>query len=158
MTGRANSWSNRPRTIRLIVSLCAVVSAPVLAAEGDGAAIEGRWETARKDLVLDIGRCARGYCGQLVTPDNRCDRTVLTVAVTTTSPQPLELAGDLALPKAIRSNYKVRVSVATAAGAMPASMMIIGDEVDPHPIRRTFPYRALLTRVGEATCESRTTS
>lgn len=160
MTRTASSWSCRSRTIAVIVSLCAVVSAPGRAAEGDDAAIEGRWETVRKDLVLEVGRCAQWYCGQLVTADNRCDRTILTVAVGTKLLHPLELVfeGDLAPPNGIRSTYKVRVSVATATGAKPASMVIIGDEVDPNPMRRTFPYRALLTRVGEATCQSRTTS
>lgn len=159
MTWTASSWSRRSRTIASIVSLCAVVSTPGLALEGD-AAIEGRWETARKDLVLDIGRCAQGYCGQLVTPDNRCDRTVLTVAVGTKLLHPLELAfgGDLAPPNGIRSTYKVRVSVAAATAAKPASMVIVGDEVDPNPMRRTFAYRARLTRVSEATCQPRTTS
>ena len=165
MTRAANvTRSRRSRTIPSIVALCAVVSGSVLAAEGDGAAIEGRWETARKDLVLDIGRCAQGYCGQLVMADNRCDRTILTVAVNTTSPQSRELAfdGDLAPTKGIRSHYKVRVSVSVsptaAAGAQPASMVIAGDEVDPNPVRRTFGYRARLTRVGEATCRPATTS
>src|SRR5260221_5444965 len=98
------TWSHRSRTLPLIVSLCAVVAGTVLAAEGDGAAIEGRWETTRKDLVLDIGRCAQGYCGQLVTADDRCDRTILTVAVETTPLQPLELgfAGTFVPPKANR--------------------------------------------------------
>ena len=165
MTQAANvTWSHRSRGIPLIVSLCAVVAGTVMAAEGDGAAIEGRWETTRKDLVLDIGRCAQGYCGQLVTPDDRCDRTILTVAVETTPLQPLELAfaGNFAPPKGIRPHYKVRVSVTTApgsaAGSAPAHMVIIGDEVDPDPMRRTFPYRAVLARVGEAICRPATTS
>lgn len=150
----------RSRTLPLIVSLFAIVSGTVLAAEGDGAAIEGRWETARKDLVLDIGRCAQGYCGQLVTSDSRCDRTILTVAVVTTSLGALEhmFVGDLAPPKAIRSSYKVRVNVTPAAGAESARMVIVGDDVDPDPVRRTFPYRARLARVGEAICRPGVTS
>jgi hypothetical protein len=161
MTKDANlAWSRRSRTIALIVSLCSLASGPVLAADGDGAAIEGRWQTAKKDLVLDIDRCAQGYCGQLVTDDNRCDRTVLTVAYRTTSAGPLEPAfdGEFAPPKGLRPTYKVRVSVTKAAGTRPPSLLIIGDVVEPDPMRRSFPYRALLARAGEATCQPRTTS
>jgi hypothetical protein len=160
MTRAANAWSRQPRTIASIVSLCVIVAGPLAAAEGDDAAIEGRWEAARKDLMLDIARCAQGYCGRLVTSDNRCDRTILTVVTKATSFRPSELLfeGDFAPPNAIRSGYKATVSVTTATAAKPASMVIMGDEVAPHPMRRTFPYRAVLTRVGEATCQSRTTS
>lgn len=159
MRGAANvGWWHRSRTIPLIFSLGALVSGTALATDADGTAIEGRWETARKDMVLDIRRCAQGYCGQLVTPDNKCERTILTVAVKTDEPYGPVLAGDFAPPKGGRPNYKVRVSVVTAEGEKPARMSIIGDVVDPDPIRRSFPYRALLTRVGDPACPSRTTS
>ena len=161
MTRAANTgWPHRSRCIPLILSLVAIVSGSAFAAQGDGAEIEGRWETARKDLVLDIGRCTKGYCGQLVKPDNQCDRTSLTVALDNASPLPLELAfaGDFAPPKGIRANYKVRVSVTPAAGAKPASMVITGDEVDPNPMRRTFPYHAVLARIGNASCRPNSTS
>jgi hypothetical protein len=152
--------SLRSRSIPLVLSLCTLASGNALAERGDGAEIEGRWETAKKDLVLDIGSCAKGYCGQLVTRDNRCDRTVMTVAVDNSPPLPLELAfaGDFAPPNGIRANYKVRVDVTRAAETEPASMVIIGDEVDPNPMRRTFPYRALLARVGDASCRPNSTS
>jgi hypothetical protein len=158
--GENGRWSHRSRLIALIVSLCALASGNALAALGDGAEIEGRWETAKKDLVLDIGRCAQGYCGQLVNADNRCDRTVLTVALDNSSALPLELAfaGDFAPPNGIRANYKVRLNVTRAAGTKPASMVIVGDEVDPNPVRRTFPYHALLARVGNASCRPSSTS
>ena len=137
--------SLRSRSIPLVLSVCTLAAGNALAEHGDGAEIEGRWETAKNDLVLDIGRCAKGYCGQLVTRDNRCDRTVMTVTVDNSSPLPLELAfaGDFAPFIGIRANYKVRVSVTRAAETKPASMVIIGDEVDPNPLRRTFPYRAV---------------
>lgn len=152
--------SHRSRTTPLIVFLCMVLSASVLAAEEDHGAIEGRWETPRKDLVLDIGRCPQGYCGQLVTADNRCDRTILTVAANPTPLQPLALlfTGDVAPPKGIRPHYKARVTVTPAAGAEPASMVITGDEVAPDPMRRTFPYRARLARVGDGICRAGVTS
>jgi hypothetical protein len=150
--------SRRTRTLSLATALCAAVSGGALATDGDGAAIEGRWETSRKELVLDITRCAQGYCGHLVTPDDRCDQKVLTVAVK--SPEPLDFVfvGDFAPPQADRPTYKVRVSVASSVEGRPARMVIIGDRVDPNPMRRSFPYRALLARVGEASCSARTTS
>ncbi|MFO1161485.1 MAG: hypothetical protein U1E60_21785 [Reyranellaceae bacterium] len=154
------AWSRRSRATLLIVSLGAVLSNTTLAAEGDGMAIEGRWESTRKDLVLDVARCGDGYCGQLVKPDKGCDRTVLTVALKTTSPDLnwVQFSGDLALPNAGRINYKVRVSLTMATDAKPASMLIVGDRVDPDPMRRSFPYRSILARIGEATCRPRITS
>jgi hypothetical protein len=153
-------WSYRSRTIASIVGLCSIVSGPLMAAGGDAVPIEGRWQTAGKDLVLDMSRCAQGYCGQLVTDDSRCDRTIMTVVARPTTPRSVEAVfdGDLAPPKALRRSYKVRVGVWPATEQRPVSMVIIGDEVDPNPVRRTFPYRAVLTRVGEAACQARTTS
>lgn len=148
---------HRSRTIPLVLALCTTLSGAALATDDDGTAIEGRWETARKDLVLDISRCAQGYCGRVVTPDEKCERTTLIVSVRTDElPYPV-FVGDFAPPKGGRPNYKVRISV-TTAGEKPIRMSIIGDEVDPNPMRRSFPYRALLTRIGEAACSSRTTS
>ena len=153
-------WSRRSRTIASIIGFCSIVSGPLLAAGGDAAPIEGRWQTAAKDLMLDIGRCAQGYCGQLVTDDNRCDRTIMTVVARATTPRSVEAVfdGDLAPPKALRRSYKVRVGIWPASEHRPVSMVIIGDEVEPNPARRTFPYRAVLSRVGEAICQARTTS
>lgn len=148
---------HRSRTIPSVLALCTTLSGAALAADTEGATIEGRWETARKDLVLDISRCAQGYCGRVVTPDNKCERTTLTVSVRTDEPPYPVFAGDFAPPKAGRPNYRVRISV-TLPGEKPVRMSIIGDEVDPDPIRRSFPYRAMLTRVGDAACSSRTTS
>lgn len=150
-------WWHRLRTIPLGFGLCATLSGAVLATDTEGAAIEGRWETARKDLVLDISRCAQGYCGRAVTPDNRCERTTLTASVRKDEPPYPGFAGDFAPPKGGRPNYKVRISV-TPTGEVPIRMLIIGDEVDPDPMRRSFPYRAVLTRVGESACSSRATS
>jgi hypothetical protein len=159
MRGAAKiGWRRRSRTISLIASLCAVLSGTASAADGDGTAIEGRWETARKDLVLDISRCAQGYCGRLVTPDNMCERTILTLAIKTDGPLSPAFAGDFAPPNGGRPGYKVRVDVTATAEDKPARMIIIGDVVDPNPMRRSFPYRALLVRVGDPACPARTTS
>ena len=151
-------WWRRSRTISLVVSLCAVIPGTASATDGDGTAIEGRWETARKDLVLDISRCAQGYCGQLVMPGNICERTILTLAIKTDGPLSPAFAGDFAPPNWGRPSYKVRVDVTPIAEDKPARMIIIGDVVDPNPMRRSFPYRALLVRVGDAACAARTTS
>ena len=80
------AWWHRSQTIPLVFGLCAAFSGAAPATNTDGTAIEGRWETARRDLVLDISRCAQGYCGQLVTPDNKCERTILTVALKADEP------------------------------------------------------------------------
>lgn len=152
--------SHRSIKVALIVSWFALAPGLALAGRDDGAEIEGRWETTKKDLVLDIGRCAQGYCGQVVKADNQCGRTVLTVAVSREPSQVPELVfnGDFAPPNGIHPKYRVRVSVTTVAGAIPASMVILGDEVDPSPFRRTFPYRALLARTGNAICQPGATS
>ena len=116
--------------------------------------IEGRWQTNAKDLVLDISRCGERFCGQAVSSNNKCERTILMIAANATSQT---FDGELTV--AGRANpYKVKVSLATDAKTAAASMMIVGDDVEPSLVRRTFPFRALLARAGNASCPSKPVS
>jgi uncharacterized protein (DUF2147 family) len=143
----AAKWSLRAP---IMMAICTLVSGGGLAAHE----IEGRWETKAKDLVLDISRCGEHYCGQAVNSSNTCGRTILTVGHNATSQTfdgELVVSGR-ALP------YKVKVSTTRAADAAPGKMTIVGDDVDPSLARRTFPFRALLARTGDAVCPSKPTS
>ena len=128
----------------MIWSALVLSSATALATQG----IEGRWETDARDLVLDIGRCGEQFCGQAVRSNNECDRTILTVAVNTTSQT---FDGELVAPGRAKP-YKVKISVTTDTNTDRARMVIVGDDVEPSFVRRTFPFRALLARAGDATC------
>ena len=129
----------------MMIFLSTVASSAALA----GQEIEGRWETKTKDLVLDISRCGQQYCGQAVNSNNQCERTVLTVAVNATSQT---FGGELAAPGRAKP-YKVKLSVTNAE-----RMVIVGDDVEPSLVRRTFPFHALLARAGNASCPSKPTS
>ena len=142
MISAAKWWLRAP----IMMAICTFASGGGLAAHE----IEGRWETKTKDLVLDRER----YCGQAVNSSNTCGRTILTVGHNATSQTfdgELVVSGR-ALP------YKVKVSTTRAADAAPAKMTIVGDDVEPSLARRTFPFRALLARSGDAVCPSKPTS
>ena len=109
--------------------------------------------------MLDISPCGAGYCGQLVKSDDQCDRTVLTVALKITLPQARDLTfdGELTLPGLPRV-FKARVNVTRQNATSAAKMVIVGDDVEPNFVRRTFPFSAQLARIGDASCRPKTTS
>src|SRR5262249_7761891 len=120
----------------------------------DAVAIEGRWETKNKDLVLDISRCGERYCGRAVNSNNACEQTVLTVALNAISQT---FDGELATRGRSRP-YKVKVSLTSVAAATADTMFITGDDVEPSLVRPTFAFQALLARAGDANCPSKPTS
>ena len=150
----ANRAWLRPRHLTLLVAFYALGSALVSAQEPNRAGIEGRWENAKHDLVLDVVRCGDQYCGRIVKSGDQCAQTVLTVAPKATTSQVSQPAfeGELALPGRGQP-YKARVTL-TAAG----KMQIVGDDVEPSFVRRSFPFYALLARVGDSRCRSNATS
>jgi hypothetical protein len=136
-----------------LVAFSMLASSEVPAGEFDRPGVEGRWENANKDLVLDVRRCGERYCGRLVKSGDRCDRTVLTIVPSTTPPQITEPAfhGELALPDHPRI-YKAWVTIMTAG-----MLEIVGND-EPSFVRRTFPFYALLTRTGDSRCRTNATS
>ena len=144
----------RPPHIAVLIAFCALGFDVISAEEPGRPGIEGRWENAKQDLVLDVARCGERYCGRIVTSGDQCAQTVLTVSPKAASAQVSQPAfeGELALPGRGHP-YKARVSL-TAAG----KMQILGDDVEPSFVRRSFPFHALLARVGDARCRSSATS
>jgi hypothetical protein len=147
------AWVRRPH-IAVLIAFCALGFDVVLAEEPRRPGIEGRWENAKQDLVLDVVRCGERYCGRIVRSGDQCAQTVLTVSPKAASAEVSQPAfdGELALPGRGHP-YKARVTL-TGAG----KMQIVGDEVDPSFVRRSFPFHALLARVGDARCRSNATS
>jgi len=127
--------------------LCVVASSAGLAEHAPS--IVGRWESKTKDLILDINACGEQFCGQAVNAANQCERTIMRVAVNRASQT---FDGELATPGRAKP-YKVKASVTSAE-----KMVIVGDEVEPSLVRRTFPFRAILARVGNASCRPDPTS
>jgi hypothetical protein len=136
---------------RFLTVPLAVLGALAIGAALEGASgepgIEGRWEDAKQALVLDVSRCGEKYCGRLVTAGDQCGQTVLTVTPTAKAPSQASeptFEGDLDLRERPRAQ---KVSLTIAAG----KMRIIG-ETDPRVLGRSFPFHALLARVGDAHC------
>ena len=148
------AWVRRPH-IAVLIAFCALGFDVALGQEpGTPGIIEGRWENAKQDLVLDVARCGERYCGRIVRSGDQCAQTVLTVSPKAASAQVSQPAfeGELALPGRGHP-YKAKVTL-TAAG----KMQILGDDVEPSFVRRSFPFHALLARVGDARCRSSATS
>ena len=148
------AWVRRPH-IAVLIAFCALGFDVALGQEpGTPGIIEGRWENAKQDFVLDVARCGERYCGRIVRSGDQCAQTVLTVSPKAASPQVSQPAfeGELALPGRGHP-YKAKVTL-TAAG----KMQILGDDVEPSFVRRSFPLHALLARVGDARCRSSATS
>ena len=147
------AWMRR-RHIALLIAFCALGFDVVRGEELGTPGIEGRWENAKQDFVLDVARCGERYCGRIVTSGDQCAQTVLTVSPKAASAQVSQpvFEGELTLPGRGHP-YKARVTL-TAAG----KMQILGDDVEPSFVRRSFPFHALLARVGDARCRSSATS
>jgi hypothetical protein len=153
------AWARPTRAMPVIFCLLVVALSTAHAEQSPGSEIAGRWETANRDFVVDISRCGEGYCGQLVKSDGQCMGRVLLVALKRTPPHfpNLTFSGELALPERPPA-LKVTIDLTTATATSVAKMLIVGDVVEPSLIRRTFPFRELLARVGDGSCAPRTTS
>src|SRR5947208_4022307 len=73
------AWVRRPH-IAVLIAFCALGFDVVLAEEPCMPGIEGRWENAKQDLVLDVSRCGERYFGRIVRSGDQCAQTVLTVS------------------------------------------------------------------------------
>ena len=77
----------RPPHIAVLIAFCALGFDVALGQEPGTPGLEGRWENAKQDLVLDVARCGERYCGRIVTSGDQCAQTVLTVLPKAASPQ-----------------------------------------------------------------------
>jgi hypothetical protein len=113
--------------------------------------LAGRWAAKERELVLDISRCANGWCG--VEVDHKsCGKTVLRMQLTRSGTGNASLRGRLELASDARP-YAVEVSYFERAGGGPIQLLINGNTGRTfEPWRRTFPFHEILMSTGPAQC------
>jgi hypothetical protein len=139
----------------MIGTLCVARMAMAEPAALTPADLAGRWASKENKLTLDISRCGEGWCG-VVVANNSCGHTALRVgespdhAIYQTG-QSRELAGQLRLA-ANTEPYGVRVALSRDdAGAI--RLFVAGHSGGAFSAaRRTYDYRELLVRNGNAAC------
>jgi len=139
-----------PIAATMVAAFCvAGVAASVRAAEPPDLA--GRWVTEKKDLTLDLSRCATGWCGVEVT-DKSCGKIVLRLEA---GPQPNNrdrLRGRLALAAGTRP-YAVEANLVASTDGGPTLLFIAGSSGDKFEAwRRTFPFDEVFAHSGDAVC------
>jgi hypothetical protein len=158
---RREAMTSRVTTVLIPTILAATIGticvAAVASAEPAALTSEdslGRWVSADKTLTLDISRCDKGFCGVAVT-DGTCGQTALRMtekagAVGQQAGKSREMTGELRL--ATKSQpYGVRIML--VRDDKDALRLSIGGHTGSFsPMRRSYDYRAVFARVGDATC------
>ena len=104
-------------------------------------------------LTLDITKCGEAWCGVEVGADNACKGQALTLkSGQDENKTPSIFSGKLSLG-AGAEDYVVEAVVRQFEG-QPRQLSFIGDTGPELMIfRRSFPFRAMLSAAGEATCK-----
>jgi hypothetical protein len=114
--------------------------------------LAGRWVAQKRNLVLDISRCGAGWCGVEVKDGRSCGAIVLRVELVQSSAGRGDLRGRLELAAAAEP-YAVEVSFFEPSDGGPLKLIILGNSGDKlEPMRRTFAFRELMARSGDAVC------
>jgi hypothetical protein len=115
--------------------------------------LTGRWVAQKRNLVLDISRCGAGWCGVEVKDGRACGAIALRVELVREAGDARpEFIGRLELA-ATAEPYAVEVSFFEPSDGGPLKLIISGNSGDKfEPWRRTFQFRELLARSGEAVC------
>ncbi|MBR0827627.1 hypothetical protein JQ596_19045 [Bradyrhizobium manausense] len=133
------------------VLIAAAIVSHMAPAAGAGASVadfEGRWKDDSRNLVLDISKCAGGWCGVEVTGENTCGRAALRIEERPSRGG--RLVGRLELAA---ETQPYSVSADLHQGQQGLRMTLKGQSGDKfEPWRRTYPFMAALVRVGNAQC------
>jgi hypothetical protein len=115
--------------------------------------LAGRWVAQKRNLVLDISRCGAGWCGVEVKDGRTCGAIALRVElVRGTGDARPELIGRLELAAGTEP-YAVEVTFFEPSDGGPLKLIISGNSGDKfEPWRRSFQFRELLARSGDAVC------
>lgn len=113
-----------------------------------------RCENGECRLVLDIVACGAGWCGIEVDRDNACAAELMQLTPHSDRKRRNAFEGKLTLAKGTHE-YVVDVSADDALDGRPATLEIVGDTGPEFRwFRRSFPFHAALTRIGDAVCRS----
>lgn len=146
-------------TLNALSAIPAAVQAPSLAGRWSGTpyAIKNdasRCENGECKLVLDIVACGAGWCGIEVGRDNACVAELMQLIPHSDQKRRNAFEGKLTLAKGTQE-YVVDVSADDALDGRPATLEIVGDTGPEFRwFRRSFPFHAALTRIGDAVCRS----
>lgn len=140
-----------PIAATMIAAFCvAGVAASVRAAEPPELA--GRWVTERKDLTLDLSRCATGWCGVEVAADKSCGKIALRLEPVPRPNNHDRLRGRLALAAGTQP-YAVEANLIAPTDGGPTRLFIAGNSGDKFEAwRRTFLFNEVFARSGDAVC------
>jgi hypothetical protein len=129
----AGRWSGTPHVIRNDANRCA---------DGDC------------KLVVDIVACASGWCAIEVDRANACAAEVMQLKTHSDTKRKDAFEGKLSLGKDTQ-NYVIDAHLMAAEDDTPAMLELVGDTGPEFRwFRRSFPFHAALTRVGNAICKS----
>jgi hypothetical protein len=134
------------------------VASPSLAGRWSGApyAIQNdttRCENGACKLVLDIVPCAAGWCGIEVDKANTCAAEAMQLKTHSDQKRQNAFEGKLSLGKDTQA-YVIDANVEPADDGRPATLEIVGDTGPEFRwFRRSFPFHASLTRIGDAVCK-----
>jgi hypothetical protein len=129
----AGRWSGTPHVIRNDASRC---------------------EYGDCKLVLDIVACASGWCAIEVDRANACATEVMQLKTHSDTKRKDAFEGKLSLGKDTQ-NYVIDAHLMAAEDDTPAMLELVGDTGPEFRwFRRSFPFHAALTRVGDAVCKS----
>ena len=138
----------------------AALASPSLAGRWSGApyAIQNdatRCENGACKLILDIVPCAAGWCGIEVDQANACAVEAMQLKTHSDPKRQNAFEGKLSLGKDTQS-YVIDANIEPAEESRPAILEIVGDTGPEFRwFRRSFPFHAALTRIGEAVCNAR---
>jgi len=147
----AKSMSGAFRTLLLgsaiIGSLCVgAVATETRLTEKD---LAGRWNAQNRALILDIAPCGGRWCGVQVT-DDTCGATVMQLDLVPDE-HGVHFTGRLELA-APTQPYVVRASLVRLPDGTLTVHMVGSTGPDFDPFRRTFPFSAMMVRLGEPAC------
>ena len=137
----------------------AALSTPSLAGRGSGTPHVIRNDATRCadgdcKLVVDIVACSSGWCAIEVDKQNACAAEVMQLKTHTDTKRTDAFEGKLSLGKETQT-YVIDAHLMAAEDDTPAMIELVGDTGPEFRwFRRSFPFHAALTRVGDATCKS----
>jgi hypothetical protein len=128
----AGRWSGTPHVIRNDASRC---------------------ENGDCKLVLDIVACAGDWCAIEVDKQNACAAEVMQLKTHSDTKRKDAFEGKLSLGKDTQ-NYVIDAHLMAAEDDTAAMLELVGDTGPEFRwFRRSFPFHAALTRVGDAVCK-----
>ncbi|MGE5266982.1 MAG: hypothetical protein ACM3L9_06415 [Deltaproteobacteria bacterium] len=137
----------------------AALSSPSLAGRWSGTPYAITNDTTRCEngaclIVLDIVACGAGWCGIEVDRANACASELMQLTPHSDLQRRNAFQGKLSLAKGTQE-YIVDVTADDALDGQPAGLEIVGDTGPEFRwFRRSFPFHAALTRIGDAVCRS----